>query len=109
MKRKLVLVIICLFCFISAYSAPASAAIFETKDGALIYYEDQGQGKPLVMIHGWSCSSKVFKNNVPELAKDFRVITIDLRGHGKSSKILHGHTIPQYAQDVRAVIEHLKL
>ena len=47
--------------------------------------------------------------NAPELANEFRVVTIDLRGHGNSSKILTGHTIRQYAHDVREVIEHLGL
>ncbi|MDR3562273.1 MAG: alpha/beta hydrolase [Negativicutes bacterium] len=83
--------------------------IFTAKDGAQIYYEDTGSGQPLFLIHGWTCSSRFWRNNAPELSKDFRVITMDLRGHGNSSKILTGHTIPQYAQDIRALIEHLGL
>ncbi|MDR3590357.1 MAG: alpha/beta hydrolase [Negativicutes bacterium] len=87
----------------------ASAAYLEMKDGAKIYYEDQGRGQPIVLIHGWTCSSRFWQENAPELAKEFRVITIDLRGHGNSSKILTGHTISQYARDVREVIEYLGL
>jgi len=87
----------------------AQAAFFETQDGAMIYYEDQGKGPTILLVHGWTCSSKFWKLNVPELAKEFRVITIDKRGHGYSSKILSGHTVPQYARDVRALIEYLKL
>ena len=79
----------------------------KTKDGAIIYYEDHGSGQPILLVHGWTCSSKFWRKNVPELCKHFRVITIDLRGHGNSSKILTGHTISQYASDVRALIEHL--
>lgn len=85
----------------------ARKAYCETPDGAKIYFEDQGQGQPLVLIHGWLCSSKFWVKNVEKLAKDFRVISVDLRGHGNSSKILSGHTISQYAQDVRTVIMHL--
>lgn len=81
----------------------------KTKDGAIIYYEDHGSGQPILLVHGWTCSSKFWRKNVPELSKYFRVITIDLRGHGNSSKILTGHTISQYASDVRALIEHLGL
>jgi non-heme chloroperoxidase len=55
------------------------------------------------------CSSKFWQKNVPELAKAFRIVTLDLRGHGNSSKTLTGHTIRQYARDVRQVIEHLGL
>jgi non-heme chloroperoxidase len=89
--------------------AIASAAYLEMKDGAKIYYEDQGHGQPIMLVHSWTCSSRFWQENVPELAKEFRVITIDLRGHGNSSKILTGHTISQYARDVREIIEHLGL
>lgn len=81
----------------------------ETNDGARIYYEDQGEGQPIVLVHGWLCSTRFWQKNVPQLAKQFRVVTLDLRGHGNSSKILTGHTIWQYAHDVRQLIEHLGL
>jgi len=81
----------------------------ETEDGAKIYYEDHGEGQPILLVHGWMCSSKFWQKNVPELATIFRVVTLDLRGHGNSSKALSGHTIAQYARDVRTVIEHLGL
>lgn len=81
----------------------------ETKDGAKIYYEDHGTGQPIVLVHGWLCSSRFWQRNVPELASQFRVVTIDLRGHGNSSKALAGQTIPQYARDLREVMEHLGL
>ena len=86
-----------------------SAFFFETEDGAKIYYEDHGKGDVILLVHGWMCSSKFWKANVPELAKEFRVVTIDQRGHGYSSKTLWGHTVPQYARDVRALIEHLPI
>ncbi len=89
---------------------PMNAAEYlETRDGAKIYYEDQGEGQPILLVHGWMCSSKFWQKNVPELANQFRVVTVDLRGHGNSSKALTGHTIGQYARDVREVIEHLGL
>ncbi len=91
------------------FSSISAAEYLETKDGAKIYYEDHGKGEPILLVHGWMCSSKFWEKNVHELAKDFRVVTLDLRGHGNSSKTLTGHTIAQYARDVRAVIEHLGL
>jgi pimeloyl-ACP methyl ester carboxylesterase len=78
-------------------------------DGAHIYYEDRGQGQPILFVHGWTCSSRFWRKNVDELAKEFRVVTLDLRGHGNSSKILGGHTIAQYARDVREIVERLQL
>jgi non-heme chloroperoxidase len=86
-----------------------AADYLETRDGAKIYYQDQGEGQPILLVHGWMCSSKFWQKNVPELANQFRVVTIDLRGHGNSSKVLTGHSVGQYARDVREVIEHLML
>ena len=86
-----------------------TASYLETSDGAKVYYEDQGEGQPILLVHGWLCSSRFWRENVADLAKAFRVVTIDLRGHGNSSKTLTGHTIKQYARDVREVIERLGL
>jgi pimeloyl-ACP methyl ester carboxylesterase len=80
---------------------------FQTPDGTNLYYEDQGKGIPLVLVHGWTCSSKIWQKNIPELAGRFRVITMDLRGHGNSVKTLSGHQVSQYGRDVRALLEHL--
>lgn len=84
-------------------------AYFPSYDGVNIYYEDQGQGIPLVLVHGWTCSSKIWQKNIPELVKNFRVVTMDLRGHGNSVKTLAGHHVTHYARDVRALLEHLDL
>jgi len=85
----------------------APGPYLQMKDGAKIYYEDRGEGRVVLLVHGWSCSSRFWRRNAPELAAEFRVITMDLRGHGSSSKILTGHTVDQYARDVREVIEQL--
>lgn len=82
---------------------------FNTRDSAHLYYEVRGTGRPLVLIHGWQCSHLFWQRNVDELAKNFTVVTLDLRGHGNSSKGLHGLTIRQYACDVYDLIEFLNL
>lgn len=86
-----------------------AAGYLETQDGAKIYYEDHGGGQPILLVHGWLCSSRFWQRNVPALANQFRVVTFDLRGHGNSSKILTGHTLRQYARDAREVVEQLGL
>lgn len=78
-------------------------------DGAAIYYEREGTGQPLILVHGWQCSSAFWARNAAGLSDAFAVVTLDLRGHGRSSKGLQGHTIERYAQDVREVIEQLGL
>lgn len=82
---------------------------FNTADSAHLYYEVRGTGRPLVLIHGWQCSHLFWQRNVDELARDFTVVTLDLRGHGNSSKGLHGITIKQFACDVYDLINYLDL
>jgi len=90
-------------------AVPRVAQLARMRDGACIYYQDWGQGQPILLVHGWTCSCRFWQKNVAELAKEFRVITLDLRGHGSSSKILSGHTIAQYARDLREIIELLQV
>jgi pimeloyl-ACP methyl ester carboxylesterase len=83
--------------------------IITTPDGTHIYYEESGTGKPILLIHGWQCSGRFFKQNVAVLSQYGRVITPDLRGHGRSSKGTAGLTLEQYAADIRCLIETLDL
>lgn len=96
---------------IAGHHAPSreAAGCLETSDGAKIYYEDYGEGQPILLVHGWLCSSRFWRKNVPDLGNEFRVVTLDLRGHGNSCKAMTGHTIRQYACDVREITEHLGL
>ena len=100
----LVFVVSCAF-----VPAVGLSAVFETDDGAFIYYEVSGKGQPILFVPGWTMTTKLWKKQVQALSKDHQVITMDFRGHGNSSKTLSNHTIPRYAKDVRALIDHLKL
>ncbi len=82
---------------------------FKLPDGAQLHYEDKGKGRPILFIHGVWMSSRFFQKQLPVLSKRFRVIVPDLRGHGRSSHIMHGHTVANYARDIRALIEGLGL
>jgi pimeloyl-ACP methyl ester carboxylesterase len=80
---------------------------FVGPDGTRFSYVDEGQGSPIVLLHGWSSSLRWFERNVPELAKSHRVLALDFRGHGSSDKTVAGHTMEQYAIDVRDFIDGL--
>ncbi|CDG33147.1 Putative peroxidase [Parasaccharibacter apium] len=80
-----------------------------TSDRVKLHYEDHGQGRPLVMIHGWTFSSRFFHRNVGSFAKQYRVITLDLRGHGESGKPDHGYRIARLAADLRDLLEALEI
>ena len=80
-----------------------------TSDGIQLHYQEQGEGRPLVMIHGWTFSGRFFHRNVPSLAQNARVITLDLRGHGESGKPDHSYRIPRLAADLRDLLQALDL
>jgi len=82
---------------------------FRTEDGAVLYYEDRGAGIPIVFVNGFAGTTKSFEKNVEGLAETYRVITFDLRGYGRSSKVLTGNHMRGHAADIHEVINHLGL
>jgi pimeloyl-ACP methyl ester carboxylesterase len=54
------------------------------RDGVSLYYEVHGDGPPLILTHGFSATSQMWKGQIDALAPHFKVITWDMRGHGQS-------------------------
>lgn len=81
---------------------------FTASDGARIAYQDEGQGRPLVLLHGLMAHSGFFAKQ-RALASEFRLIGIDLRGHGQSVVHDRAPTVEQLADDVTAIAEALEL
>src|SRR6476646_4627553 len=81
-----------------------------TKDGVEIYYKDWGKGQPIVFSHGWPLSSDDWDNQMLYfLARGYRVIAHDRRGHGRSTQTPGGHDLDHYADDLAALTEQLDL
>ena len=81
-----------------------------TTDGAEIFYKDWGAGRPLVFHHGWPLSADDWDAQMMFfLAKGYRVIAHDRRGHGRSSQTAGGHEMDTYAADMAALAAHLDL
>lgn len=83
-----------------------------TKDGVDIFYKDWGpkDAQPIVFHHGWPLSSDDWDTQMLFfLAKGYRVVASDRRGHGRSAQVSDGHDMDHYAADVSAVVEHLDL
>ena len=76
-------------------------------DGVPLHYTAHGRGPVIFLIHGFLMNGRFFDQNVPDLATQHQVVTMDLRGHGRSGKQEHHWTLAQAARDVRTVIEHL--
>ncbi|MEH2027060.1 alpha/beta fold hydrolase [Nostoc sp.] len=82
---------------------------FRTSDGAALNYISAGQGKPIVMLHGWSQSAEQFKYQIPVFAEHYQVIAVDLRGHGESEKVSFGYRIARLSKDIHELIVALQL
>ncbi|MBO8164252.1 MAG: alpha/beta hydrolase [Brevibacillus sp.] len=77
-----------------------------------IYIEDvdPGGGKPILFIHGWPASHKLFEYQFDQLPKlGYRCIGMDMRGFGNSDKPWRGYNYDRLADDVRGVVEALRL
>ena len=87
-------------------------AFITTQDGTEIFYKDWGprDAQPIVFHHGWPLSADDWDNQMLFfLAKGFRVIAHDRRGHGRSSQTSGGHEMDTYAADVAALTDALDL
>ena len=73
-----------------------------------IFYTDEGTGKVVVLLHGFTESQKIWKNFAKKLSAKYRVITIDLPGHGKSESPGAVHSMELMANVVFAVLKKLK-
>lgn len=89
-----------LVCLMFAASLSAS-----TVDGIKIHSSMEGEGsRTVILVHGWTCDETTWKSQVPELAKNYRVITLDLPGHGKSESPQNGKlSMELFARAIEAV------
>jgi len=77
-------------------------------DGVTISYQVQGEGKPaLIFVHGWCCDRSYWDAQLPHFAKKYKVVAIDLAGHGESGLERKDWTIKAYGEDVAAVVNKL--
>lgn len=81
---------------------------FATSDGARLAYRDEGSGRPLVLLHGLMAHGDFFREQAP-LADQFRLIRIDLRGHGGSAGGGERPRVEQLARDVAELADALDL
>jgi pimeloyl-ACP methyl ester carboxylesterase len=86
-----------------------TSTVLDLPTGATLACTGTGSGRPVLLLHGVCMSRKFFERNIEPLAGRHRVIALDFRGHGGSPSVEGGHTVAQYARDVRAVIEMLDL
>lgn len=70
-----------------------------------VHYTDSGKGRVIVLLHGFLGSHEIWSEFIKKLSKKFRVIAIDLPGHGKTPSIGYYHSMELLAQSVKAVLD----
>ena len=81
----------------------------EVETGVRYFYEDRGEGKPIVFVHGWGMSGEVWEGQAVAFSDEYRVITLDCRGCGKSDKPKSGYEISALSNDLRNFLKALNL
>ena len=76
---------------------------------ATVAFTDQGKGRAVVLLHGFLGASEIWKPLADNLKKSYRVIAIDLPGHGETEVIGYAHSMERMAACVKAVMDHLRL
>lgn len=80
----------------------------EMSDGGSIYVEVLGEGKPLILIHGYSEDNRIYSRQKRELSKTYKLITYDVRGHGLSEE-KKNINIERFGRDLFEIINKLGL
>jgi pimeloyl-ACP methyl ester carboxylesterase len=109
MKYMPVLPVVIVFCLVPR-SVGAADDVFDS-NGVKIHYVAEGKGEPVVLLHGWMSDSGMWgRLDTNPASKEYQLIAVDLRGHGKSDK---PHEPEKYgtemAEDVIRLLDHLKL
>lgn len=74
-----------------------------------ISFSDSGKGRVVVLLHGFLGSHQIWEATILNLSKSYRVIAIDLPGHGESDCYGYVHTMDLLAKSVKAVLDNLRL
>jgi len=101
------IVLAALLLFAGGATAAAPQSRFAEINGIRLHYLIAGQGDPVVLLHGYAQTSRMWLPLMAELAKTHTVIAPDLRGAGESSKPTNGYTKAVMAQDIHQLLRSL--
>ncbi|HJN50340.1 MAG: alpha/beta hydrolase [Pseudomonadales bacterium] len=81
-----------------------------TRDGGRLHYQVNGSGSPaLIFIHGWCSNLKHWSRQVPAFSRRHKVVRVDRRGHGRSSRPEGSFSHRHHAQDIAALTSSLRI
>lgn len=93
----------------SGFSQTAKKSERVSVNNTHLYYEVYGSGPPLIMLHGYSLSSKHWQPYVSDFDSEYEIYLIDLTGHGQSDPFNETLSLSSVAKDLSALLEHLGL
>ena len=94
----------------AAASGNSSAHTAVSADGVTIHYDDLGAGETaLVFVHGWNCDRSYWSAQLEHFARSWRIVNVDLAGHGDSGLDRSDWTMQAFGEDVSAVVRALDL
>ena len=107
MKFLHILLLILIFSLLAG-CAPRHTAV--SADGIKISFRAQGSGTPaLIFVHGWCCDKSYWDAQVTYFSRKYKVVTVDLAGHGESGLGREAYTMEAFGEDVLAVVDNLGL
>lgn len=87
----------------------ASSAFFTTSDGVRLHYFEAGEGRPVVLVPGWTMPAAIWAPQIRALSPSNRVVALDPRSQGRSETADGGHYHERRARDIHELLEHLDL
>lgn len=83
---------------------------FTSFDGVSLYYEERGEGDPIILVYGIACLINHWHHQIEYFSRNKRVIAFDLRGHNRSDfKSIEELTVDTLAKDIVALMDHLEI
>jgi len=109
MRRPLALALVLALLAAPVAAQPADAGRLIRVNGAALHVREQGTGEPLLLLHGFLACASTWDPFLEQLAARYRVIVVELRGHGRSTNPSRTFTMRQSGEDVLAVLDSLRL
>jgi pimeloyl-ACP methyl ester carboxylesterase len=106
MKIPVILLFILTPC-LNAHAADWDSSGTVKTSGGELHYRIAGTGKPLLLLHGYSGYGEQWRNFLAEFLDDYKVIAVDLPGHGQSSKLSASFIVADAARDMWQLMDHL--
>ncbi|MEQ9265820.1 MAG: alpha/beta hydrolase [Balneolaceae bacterium] len=106
---KYTTIIILLFIPAIVFSQTPKKSESVSVNGKKLYYEIYGEGKPLLLLHGYTQSSRSWKPYVKDYEQEYEVYLVDLTGHGKSEAFKEDLSLKSVAEDLNSLVQYLDL